>query len=90
MRRMLPLIAASGLVLGAAVAHADEVTGIVKNVDPTRNTFEVKGTTFVADANNTVGTPLNQIEEGDKVTVFYQKSTEGPITNATSITKESD
>jgi hypothetical protein len=47
----------------------------------------VGDTVFTASPTNTVGTPLKDIKEGDKVTIRYQKSMSGPINNATSITK---
>jgi hypothetical protein len=42
---------------------------------------------FTASPHNTVGRTLQQLKEGDKVTVFYENSTEGAVTNATLITK---
>ena len=90
MQRLLGLVAAGALMLGPTLAHADQITGTVKNVDPVRNTFMIGDTVFTAAPNNTAGTPLSQVKEGDKVTVFYERSTEGTVTNATSITKEGD
>jgi Cu/Ag efflux protein CusF len=90
MQRLLGLAAATALILGATVAYADQITGIVKNLDPVRSTFVVGDTLFTAAANNTAGTALKNIKEGDKVTVMYEKSTSGAKTNATSITKEND
>jgi hypothetical protein len=88
MQRMLTVAAATALVLGASLAHADEVTGVIKNIDRTDNTFTVGDTIFTASPQNTVGPNLEQLKDGDKVTVFYEKSTEGAVTNATSITKQ--
>jgi hypothetical protein len=87
MQRLLGLAAATALILGATLAHADQITGYVKNVNTTKHTFMVGDTLFVAAPNNTAGTPLKDIKEGDKVKVFYQRSTEGAVSNATSITK---
>jgi hypothetical protein len=87
MQRLLGLAAAIALILGATLAHADEITGYVKNINTTKNTFTVGDTVFVAAPNNTVGPALTDLKEGDKVTVMYQKSTSGPINNARSITK---
>lgn len=87
MQRLLGLAAAVALILGATLAHADQITGYVKNINATKNTFMVGDTVFTASPTNTVGTPLKDIKEGDKVTIRYQKSMSGPINNATSITK---
>jgi Cu/Ag efflux protein CusF len=90
MQRLLGAAAAAALMLGATLAHADQITGTVKNVDPVKNTFTIRDTLFTAAPNNTAGTPLHQIKEGDKVTVFYEKSTSGTVNNATSITLNKD
>jgi Cysteine rich repeat len=85
-QRLLGLAAAIALILSATLAHADQITGYVRNINPTKNTFAVGDTVFTAAPNNTVGTPLHELNEGDKVTVSYQKSTSGPVNNATAIT----
>jgi hypothetical protein len=87
MQRLLGLAAAMALVLGASAAYADQITGYIKNINPTTHTFMVGDQVFTAAANNTVAPALQKLKEGDKVTVFYEKSTEGSVSNATSITK---
>jgi hypothetical protein len=87
MQRVLGLAAAITLVLVATLAHADQITGYVKNINLTKNTFTVGDTVFTAAPNNTVGPALKDLKEGDKVTIMYQKSTSGGVNNASSITK---
>jgi hypothetical protein len=86
MQRLLGLVAAAALLLGATLAHAESVTGYVKNIDLTHNRFMVGDQVFNAAPNNTVGTPLGELKEGDKVTVMYATSTTGAANNARSIT----
>jgi Cysteine rich repeat len=86
MQRLLGLAAATALTLSATLAHAESVTGYVTNINSTQNRLEVGGKLFNAAANNTVGTPLDEIREGDKVTVAYSQSTSGPVSFAHSIT----
>ena len=69
MRRILGMAAATVLALMAGGAVADEVTGTVQNIDLTRMTFEVEGKTFTASPTNTVGVKLDELKEGDKITV---------------------
>lgn len=69
MRRMLGVATATVLALMAGGAVADEVTGTVQNIDPTAMTFELEGKTFTASPNNTVGVKLDELKEGDKITV---------------------
>ena len=69
MRSMLGMAAAALLALAANGAVADEVTGTVENIDLTRMTFEVEGKTFTASPTNTVGVKLDELQEGDKITV---------------------
>ena len=67
MRRMLGLAAAAAMALSVSAASADEITGTVSNIDLTRATFVVDGRTFTADPNNTVGTKIEDLQEGDSV-----------------------
>ena len=64
MQRLLGLATATALVLSAMLAHADEITGYVTNINTTQNRFEVGDTLFNAAPNNTVGTPLDEIKAG--------------------------
>ena len=69
MRAMLGMAIGAVLALTAGGALADEVTGTVQNIDLTRNTFQVEGKTFTASPTNTVGVKLDELKEGDKITV---------------------
>ena len=86
MQRPLGLAAATALILSATLAHADEATGYITNINSTQNRFAVGDTMFNAAPNNTVGTPLDELKEGDKVTVTFAASTSGGVSNARSIT----
>jgi hypothetical protein len=85
MQRLLGLAAATALILGATLAHADSITGYVKNLDTAHNRFMVGDEVFNAAPNNTVGAPVDELKEGDKVTVMYAKGTSGAANNARSI-----
>jgi Cysteine rich repeat len=86
MQRLLGLAAATALILGATLAHAETITGYVKNLDPAHNSFMIGDELFKAAPSNTVGTSVDELKEGDKVTVTYAKSTSGATNNARSIT----
>ena len=86
MQRLLGLAAATALILGATLAHADSITGYVKNLDTAHNSFKVGDELFKAAPNNTAGASVDELKEGDKVTVMYAKSTTGAANNARSIT----
>jgi Cysteine rich repeat len=86
MQRLFGLAAAIALILGATLAYADSITGYVKNLDTAHNSFKVGDQLFNAAPNNTVGMSVDELNEGDKVTVTYAKSTSGAASNARSIT----
>lgn len=69
MRRTLGMATATVLAIVAGSAVADEVTGTVQNIDLTRMTFDLEGKTFTASPTNTMGVKLDELKEGDKVTV---------------------
>jgi hypothetical protein len=69
MRRTLGLATATVLAIVAGGAIAEEVTGTVQNIDLTAMTFEVEGKTFTASPSNTAGVKLDELKEGDKITV---------------------
>ena len=69
MRAMLGMTIGAVLALTAGVAVADEVTGTISNIDLTRSTFQLEGKTFTASPNNTVGVKLEELKDGDKITV---------------------
>jgi Cysteine rich repeat len=85
MQRLLGLAAATALTLSATLALADSITGYVTNINSQQSRFAVGDEVFNFGANNTVGTPLDEIKAGDKVTVTYSKSTSGGVSNARSI-----
>jgi Cu/Ag efflux protein CusF len=90
MYRMLGMAAAAVLTLGTSMAQAEEVTGAVENIDLTRNTFEVEDKVFTASPMNTVGPTLEELKEGDQVTVFFEDAGSGQPINAMTITKEEE
>jgi ABC-type glycerol-3-phosphate transport system substrate-binding protein len=67
MRRMLGVAVAAALALSVSAASAEDITGTVSNIDLTRATFMVDGKTYTASPTNTVGTKLEDLEEGDTV-----------------------
>jgi len=77
MQRILGVGAAAALVMMAGVAAADEVTGAVENIDLTAMTFQVGDKMFAASPENTVGVKLDELMDGDKVTVVYTEETSG-------------
>jgi hypothetical protein len=90
MYRMLGMAAAAALIFSASTAQAEEVTGAVENIDLTRNTFSVGDKVFTASPANTVGPTLEELKEGDQVTVFYEDAGSGQPINATTITKQEE
>jgi len=85
MQRLLGLAGATALILSATLAHADSITGYVTNINSAQSRFAVGDEVFNFGANNTVGTPLDEIKEGDKVTVTYSESTSGGVSYARAI-----
>jgi len=85
MQRLLGPAAATAMILSATIAHADTVTGYITNINHNQNRFAVSDTLFNAAPNNTVGTPLDELKAGDKVTVTFAASTSGGVNNARSI-----
>lgn len=71
MRRMLGLAAAAAMAFAVSAASADEVTGEISNIDLTRSTFMVDGKTYTASPTNTVGTKLDELEDGDTVKIEF-------------------
>jgi hypothetical protein len=90
MYRMLGMAAAAVFALGTSMAQAEEVTGAVENIDLTRNTFSIGDKVFTASPMNTVGPTLEELKEGDQVTVFYEDAGSGQPINATTITMEEE
>jgi len=67
MRRMLGLAAAAAMAFAVSTASAEEITGTVSNIDLTRATFVVDGKTYTASPTNTVGTKIDELQDGDTV-----------------------
>jgi hypothetical protein len=67
MRRLLGVAAAAAIAFAVSAASAEEITGTVSNIDLTRATFMVDGRTFTASPTNTVGTKIEDLQEGDTV-----------------------
>jgi Cu/Ag efflux protein CusF len=90
MKRVLGAAAAAAFVLSVAAAHADEATGVITQINPTDNSFMIGDQVFTASPQNTVGPTIKELKVGDKVTVFYERAQNGPVSNATSITLNKD
>ena len=90
MYRMLGMAAAAALIFSASTAQAEEVTGAVENIDLTRNTFSVGDKVFTASPMNTVGPDLEELKEGDQVTVSFEDAGSGEPINAVTITREEE
>jgi Cysteine rich repeat len=86
MQRLLGLATATALILSATLAHAESMTGYITNINTTQNRLVVGETLFTAAPNNTVGTSIDELKPGDKVTVTYEKSSSSGPNNARSIT----
>ena len=67
MRRMLGVAVAAAMALSVSAASAEDITGTISNIDLTRSTFMVDGKTYTASPTNTVGTKLEDLQDGDKV-----------------------
>lgn len=94
MRRIIGLTAAAAILGMASVASAAELTGTIKEID------EVAGNIVVTDAAapdreqifavsdvSTAGATLDDLKEGDQVTVFFSDSGSGEPINAMQIDK---
>ena len=71
MRKFLGVGAAAALALMAHVASADEMSGTIKDIDLTANTFMVGDKLFAASPSNTAGVKLSELKDGDTVKVTY-------------------
>jgi hypothetical protein len=79
MRRMLGLAVAAAMAFAVSAASAEDITGTVSNIDLTRATFVVDGKTYTASPTNTVGTKIEDLQDGDtvKLTVSTADATSG-------------
>ena len=94
MRKIMGLTAAAAIVGLASVAMADEWTGTIKDIDETSGNIVVTNAAapdqeqaFAVSDENTVGATLQDLKEGDKVTIFYADDDTGDPINAMEINK---
>lgn len=78
MRKMLAPATAVALALAAGAASADEVTGTITEIDATARNIMVTDETrpeeqrvFAVSDTNTVGPTIDELREGDRVTIFF-------------------
>lgn len=87
MRRLVGVAAAAAVLVLAQTASADEASGEITNIDTVKNTFSVGDKTFQWSSQNSMGTKLDEVEEGDAVKVMYDMNSDGTNT-VTQLTKE--
>jgi hypothetical protein len=93
MRKMIAPASAIALALAAGAATAGEWTDTITNIDPIGRIVVSNDTNqervFAVSDSNTVGPELDELEEGDKVSIFYADSEDdtGQPINATTIEK---
>lgn len=78
MRKMLAPATAVALALAAGTASADEWTGTITEIDEAAGNIVVQNETrpelervFAVSDTNTVGPTIQELAEGDKVSIFY-------------------
>jgi hypothetical protein len=78
MHRILAPMTAVALALAAGEASAEEWTGTIEQIDQVGGRIVVSDETrpeqkrvFVVSDTNTVGATLDDLDEGDKVSIFY-------------------
>jgi glycosidase len=81
MRKSMSLAAAAALLVLAGSAHADEISGEIHNIDLTRNTFAVGDDVFQWSSMNSLGPKLEDLMEGQPVTVVYDPNQDGTNDN---------
>jgi hypothetical protein len=77
MRRLLGIVTAAGLALGAGVALADEASGKIENIDLQGNKFKVGDQEFQWSSENSLGAKLDELKDGDQVKVMYEPNQDG-------------
>jgi hypothetical protein len=77
MRKSMSIAAAAALLVLAGSAHANEISGTIENIDLTRNTFTVGDHVFQWSSMNSLGPKLQELEEGQPVTVRYEPNQDG-------------
>ena len=71
MRRMKSAAIAGVLAWMIGAANADELVGLVADIDLIRNTITVGDKIFSMSPQNTVGVRIGELKVGDSVAVFY-------------------
>jgi Cu/Ag efflux protein CusF len=96
MRKILAPASAIALALAAGAASADEWTGTITKIDPAGSRVTVSDETrpdqervFAVSDENTVGPNLDELQEGDKVSIFFADDAQesGQPINAMTIEK---
>jgi hypothetical protein len=77
MRKSMSMAAAAALLVLAGSAHAAEISGRIDNIDLARNTFSVGDHVFQWSSMNSIGPKLQDLEEGQPVTVVYGSNQDG-------------
>jgi predicted porin len=77
MRKSMSMAAAVALLVLAGSAHAAEISGRIENIDLTRNTFSVGDHYFQWSSMNSLGPRLNDLQNGEQVTVRYDRNQDG-------------
>jgi hypothetical protein len=77
MRKSMSMGAAVALLVLAGSAHAAEISGRIENMDLTRNTFSVGDHVFQWSSMNSLGPRLKDLQEGEQVTVRYDRNQDG-------------
>jgi hypothetical protein len=77
MRKSMSIAAAAALLVLAGSAHAAEISGTIENIDLIRNTFSVGDHVFQWSSMNSLGPRLKDLEEGERVTVMYDRNQDG-------------
>ena len=99
MRKIFAPATAVALALGAGVASAAEWTGTITEIDEVSSNVTVSNEArpeqervFAVSDTNTVGATIDDLREGDKISVFYSALDDqgGPPINAMTIEKVSE
>lgn len=97
MRKIFASATAVALALGAGMASAAEWTGTITEIDQAASNITVSNDAdeqriFAVSDMNTVGATIDDLREGDEISVFYSSADEdsGPVINAMTIQKVSE
>lgn len=94
MRNMLAPVAAVILALSAGAASASQWVGTIQDIDEVSRNIVVRNAyapereeVFAVSDTNTVGATIDDLQEGDRVRIFYADPEEGGVINAMQIDK---